>query len=429
MMSGRKAPTFVRAYRAVALTVVVALAVVPALVLGAHAPAGVVAPVATFLGFFVVVAWAFDYGVYGGLFAPLGIFLYYVLFASLTGIWLITVPDAFGMLAVEIVAGVAIGRLRVLGRGLRRGERRFRALTSDLSDIVLVIDRHGAATYASESFRKLLGYDPAELLGFGYRRMLGHKDETLLRDSLTRAMTAGGESERFELALLAGEATAHVFDVCATNYLADRAVGGVVFSGRDISSRKRAEALLRTQALHDALTGLPNRSHFLACLEQEIGQIQTTRSVAVMFVDLNGFKEINDTFGHEAGDEFLREIARRVNECVGTLGIAARLGGDEFAVLLPGQTSKDATFVARRIVSALGKPMEIAGEERQVGASIGIAATAQPVDSTTLLRRADGLMYAAKRSRTGIVSDDAIHPDRTAEGASFDCGASRLRSG
>ena len=303
------------------------------------------------------------------------------------------------------MAGVAIGKLRVLARGLRLGERRFRALTSDLSDIVLVVDRHGAATYASESFKKLLGYDPAQLLGFGYRRMLGSKDEAMLRGSLAHAMTASGVSERFELPLLSGDGNPHVFDVCATNYLGDRAVGGIVFSGRDISSRKRAEALLRTQALHDALTGLPNRSHFLACLEQEIGQIAATRSVEVMFIDLNGFKEINDTYGHEAGDGFLREIARRIERSVGTLGIAARLGGDEFAVLLPGCSSKDATFVARRLVKAIGRPMEIAGQQRSVGASVGVAATSQPVDSTTLLRRADGLMYAAKRRQSGIVTD------------------------
>jgi len=395
----------VRTYRAAAMTAATAFVVVPALVLIAHLPADVAAPVASVVGFIVVMAWAFDFGVYGGLFAPLGIFLYYVCFVYFFGTWLVTVPEAFGMLAVELVAGVAIGKLRVLARGLRRGERRFRALTSDLSDIVLVVNRHGAATYASESFKKLLGYEPAQLLGFGYRRMLASKDEAMLRASLAHA-TASGVSERFELPLLSGEGTSHVFDVCATNYLGDRAVGGIVFSGRDISSRKRAEALLRTQALHDALTGLPNRSHFLACLEQEIGQIAATRSVAVMFVDLNGFKEINDTYGHDAGDGFLREIARRIEHSVGTLGIAARLGGDEFAVLLPGSTCKDATFVARRIVKAIGRPMEIAGQLRSVGASVGVAATSQPVDSTTLLRRADGLMYAAKRSQSGIVSDD-----------------------
>ena len=397
-----------RAHRAGAITAAISFAVVPALVLIARLPADVAAPVATLCGFIVVLAWAFDYGVYGGLFAPLGVFLYNVCFVHVFGTWLVTAPEAFGMLAVELVAGVAIGKLRVLARGLRRGERRFRALTSDLSDIVLVVDRHGAATYASESFKKLLGYDPAQLLGFGYRRMLGSKDEALLRGSLAHAMSANGVSERFELSLLSGEGNPHVFDVCATNYLDDRAVGGIVFSGRDISSRKRAEALLRTQALHDALTGLPNRSHFLACLEQEIGQIAATRSVAVMFLDLNGFKEINDTYGHEAGDEFLREIARRIERSVGTLGLAARLGGDEFAVLLPGCTSNDATFVAKRIVKAIGRPMEIAGQQRSVGASVGVAATSQPVDSTTLLRRADSLMYAAKRRRSGIVAEDAV---------------------
>jgi len=399
--SGR--PSLIRVYRCPAVTALIALAIVPALFFAVHLPSEIASPIATVAAFVIVVAWAFDHGIYGGLIAPIGIFAYYVVFVSMFGVWLVPLPDALAMLVVEMMAGAFIGKLRVLGRQLRRGERRFRALTSELSDIVLVVDRNGEATYASESFRKLLNYDPAALLGSGYRRMFGERDEAIIRNKLARAIDTSEASDRFELALAGATGSARVFDVCATNYLGDHAVGGVVFSGRDISARKKAESLLRTQALHDSLTGLPNRAHFLACLEQEIGQIPTLGSVVVMFIDLNGFKAINDTFGHDMGDGFLREIGRRIESCVEDIGIAARLGGDEFAVLIPGKAAVEALLVAKRIVKVIGKPFVIEGVERTVGASIGIAATDQPVDSTTLLRRADALMYAAKRRRSGIL--------------------------
>jgi diguanylate cyclase (GGDEF)-like protein/PAS domain S-box-containing protein len=391
----------------VAWTLAVSFVLIPCLVFVFRLPPDVVAPLATFAAFLLVVGWAYDYGVYGGLIAPLVIFAYYATFVCLFDFWLVPLLQAIGMVAIQMVGGVYIGRLRMLGSRLRRGERRFRALTSDLNDTVLVVDKNGSATYASESYRKLCGFEPEALLGSGYRAMLDSRDEAQFRSAFLRALDASGEPERFEVTLHAADGSARVFDVCAANHIDDRAVGGIVFCGRDISSRKKAEALLKTQALHDALTGLPNRSHFLACLEQEIGQIRASSSVVVMFIDLNGFKEINDSFGHEAGDAFLRETARRISACVGNdLGVTARLGGDEFAVLLPGYTAADAVLVAKRMLKAIGKPLDVHGEARTIGASIGIAATTQPVDSMTLLRRADSLMYSAKRRRSNIQSED-----------------------
>jgi diguanylate cyclase (GGDEF)-like protein/PAS domain S-box-containing protein len=167
----------------------------------------------------------------------------------------------------------------------------------------------------------------------------------------------------------------------------------------NISDQKEAEARIRHVAYHDALTGLPNRTHLTIALEQALADARRAEAeIALMFIDMDRFKNINDTLGHHVGDEMLVEVARRLKECVRESDIVARLGGDEFVVALAGMTAAGAaTGVAGKLLDALARPYEIAGHVLHSSPSIGISVyPADGADIATLMKNADTAMYHAK---------------------------------
>ncbi|MGZ5492792.1 MAG: diguanylate cyclase domain-containing protein, partial [Thermoanaerobaculia bacterium] len=173
---------------------------------------------------------------------------------------------------------------------------------------------------------------------------------------------------------------------------------------RDISETKSQVGILRHQAMHDPLTNLPNRLLLLDQLEKAINQArQRNSTVALLLMDLDRFKEVNDTFGHQFGDSLLKQIASRVQNQVRVHDTVARLGGDEFAIVVTSPIDTDyVATTARRILSTLEQPFVIDGQVLEVGASIGIAVyPAHGTDVRTLLRRADVAMYAAKQAQAG----------------------------
>ncbi|HUP49422.1 MAG TPA: EAL domain-containing protein [Thermoanaerobaculia bacterium] len=173
---------------------------------------------------------------------------------------------------------------------------------------------------------------------------------------------------------------------------------------RDITETKNQVQLLRQQAMHDSLTGLPNRVMLLDRFERDIDKARQRSSlVALLLMDLDRFKEVNDTFGHHFGDTVLKQVAFRLQNQAGMTETVSRLGGDEFAVLIPDAPDADSiAATARRILNSLEQPFVIEGQVLEVGASIGIALyPAHGTDSRTLLRRADVAMYAAKQAQSG----------------------------
>ena len=181
--------------------------------------------------------------------------------------------------------------------------------------------------------------------------------------------------------------------------------GGVVVGHRDITERKRAEEALEHQALHDMVTDLPNRTLLRDRLRQAIlAARRRNTQVALLFIDLDRFKELNDTFGHQAGDTILREVGERFVDAVRASDTVARLGGDEFAVLIPLAADRDeALMVARRALASLQQPFSVEGESAYIEASIGIVLCPEHgEDVQTLMRRADVAMYAAKRAGSGM---------------------------
>jgi diguanylate cyclase (GGDEF)-like protein len=177
----------------------------------------------------------------------------------------------------------------------------------------------------------------------------------------------------------------------------------VVSSFTDVTDRKKAEHELERQTLHDPLTGLPNRALLLDRLEQALRTARRLSTpLALLVMDLDRFKEINDRFGHHAGDLLLDEVADRITSDLRQTDTVARLGGDEFALILPGADQAGAGRVAQKIIAALQRPFEIEGDAHEISVSIGIAVSPQHgEDVGTLLRRADIAMYVAKRTPGG----------------------------
>jgi diguanylate cyclase (GGDEF)-like protein/PAS domain S-box-containing protein len=300
---------------------------------------------------------------------------------------------------LQILLGVlgGLGAL-LLGWGLmvatRRQTAHFRSLVTSSTDLVLVFGA-GGCRYASKSVADMVGRSETELLGSGFIDAV-HPDD---RAAVASACAEGGLHEiTFLVSNRFGEwrhLEAHVTDLRD-----DRLIRGLVLNARDITERVRLEEELSHQAFHDGLTGLANRSLFRDRLEQAL--VRSARSgdpLAVLLVDLDGFKQVNDTLGHSSGDELLEELARRFGALTRSGDTLARLGGDEFAVLLDSAGEAEATKLAGRYIEQLNEVVTLGEHELSVNASIGIVVhTGGSCSGEELVRRADIAMYAAKRS-------------------------------
>ncbi|MET0833479.1 MAG: EAL domain-containing protein [Actinomycetota bacterium] len=282
-------------------------------------------------------------------------------------------------------------------RAVRASEERFRSLVQNSSDVISIVDADGGVRYHSESVRRVLGYDPAELVD-GDPLSLVHPDD---RERVGRFVA--------EAALRPGVTAAETWRVrhrdgtwlhsetVAANLLEDPNVRGLVLNTRDVSDRKELEAQLVHQAFHDGLTGLANRTLFTERVEHALARA-APGDLAVLFIDLDDFKHVNDSLGHAAGDQLLVAAARRLQGCLRPTDVAARLGGDEFAVLLERVTDADgAATVAGRVLDTLHQPFGLNGRTIPIKASLGVATGRPGADQADeLLRNADVAMYAAK---------------------------------
>ncbi len=168
--------------------------------------------------------------------------------------------------------------------------------------------------------------------------------------------------------------------------------------GQLSAQRDEAERALRHEATHDPLTGLLNRKELIA---QAAEQLPLDHSAAIIYLDLNGFKEVNDRFGHANGDRLLVEVAQRLRDCVRANDVVSRFGGDEFVILLRYAKPDEVVAIKKRIVDALSRPISVAGELVTIGASTGSAlASGEQVDPEELIMRADRAMYVAKTNGT-----------------------------
>ncbi len=284
----------------------------------------------------------------------------------------------------------------------RRYETRLAALVRHASDVVGILGRDGRLSYLSPSVGRLLGYDPEALIGVPLLEQV-HPDD---RDGVLAFLRglAPGESGSAVFRLRHADAGWRDVETLATDLTAEETVGGIVLNIRDVSERTALERRLEHQAFHDALTGLPNRALFQDRVQQALarGRRHGTRC-AVLFLDLDDFKTVNDSLGHAAGDTVLRTVAERLDAAARASDSAARLGGDEFALLLDGIGDEiEAVQVAERLMAAVSRPLVVDGHELSATPSVGIAFGTDLVTfADELLRDADAAMYLAKDQGKG----------------------------
>lgn len=282
---------------------------------------------------------------------------------------------------------------------LRRSEEYLRTLVRNALDIIMISDIHGMIRYISPASQRILGYTPESLVGQSSFTLIHADDLTRVRRILK---TLSADSEQlctFEVRVLHQDGSWRFIEATAHNLLQDPNIGGLVFNVHDFTERKIAEESLQYQAYHDPLTGLPNRALFLDRLHQALARTERQNSTAaVLFLDLDNFKVINDSLGHEMGDQLLLLVAERLCGCVRPGDTVARLGGDEFTILLEDLSNiYPVEQMVEAIQSTLHKPLLLQGQEVIVTVSIGIALSRPSVDyPTELMRAADVAMYQAK---------------------------------
>jgi diguanylate cyclase (GGDEF)-like protein/PAS domain S-box-containing protein len=314
---------------------------------------------------------------------------------------------AFGLLLLALL-GLRLHRLRraagltEAGRALeRRSEQRIRALVEHSSDVITVVGRDLIVRWQSPSVKRVLGYAPEDMLGRSLGELVHPQDALVVEGQVTQAVER--QTSTFTARFRSASGDWRHLEAIVENRISDPLVQGVILSLRDISERQALEQELRHQAFHDALTGLANRALFEDRLAHALaGARRHDHPIAVLFLDLDDFKTINDSLGHAVGDELLRTVARRIAAEVRVTDTAARLGGDEFAVLLETMDEDtDADAIAARLLKALRAPIHIGGRELRVSASVGLARSDGAAGVEDLLRNADTAMYAAKDAGKG----------------------------
>ena len=320
-------------------------------------------------------------------------------------VWASSSPlrDSQGNVSGAILVQRDMASLRRAENALRESEERYRRLVEFCPDPI-VVHCDGKIVYANAASLGLAGAtDSNQVVGrplvdfipLGYQQLFANRHAQLL-EAPEGWLLGEGAILRLDGEVIQVEST-----TMPITYEGRPAVQAVI---RDITERKRAEAALTHQALHDSLTDLPNRTLLLDRLRQAIASARREgTSLSLLLMDLDGFKEINDTLGHHAGDLLLQQVGTRLRDGLRHVDTIARLGGDEFAVLLPGTGAEGVLTVVANLLGRLQAPFTIEGQRVLIGASIGIAVSPEHGDEVdALLRRADVAMYAAKRSGSGF---------------------------
>jgi diguanylate cyclase (GGDEF)-like protein/PAS domain S-box-containing protein len=284
---------------------------------------------------------------------------------------------------------------------LQQSEERFRALTEKSADIVFITNSTGVVNYVSPSIQRVLAFGGEVVNGLNLIDFVQTDDLPKLRCAMG---VPEGENETVELRFQHSDGRWLFFECIVRNLVNLENVNGLVFYAREMTERKKAEEQLLFNASHDQLTGLPNRVLFLNRLQTVVDRIQRhgQQMAAVLFVDVDDLKVVNDCLGHAAGDELIIEVGGRLKTCMRSDGSVARMGGDEFTVLLEDITDpSDAIRVAQRVHAAVSKPLLIAGQEVFKGVSIGIALASQGSSAENLVQNADMAMYRAKSKGKG----------------------------
>jgi diguanylate cyclase (GGDEF)-like protein/PAS domain S-box-containing protein len=283
---------------------------------------------------------------------------------------------------------------------IRDSEERFRQLIENASDIVSIIEPDGLIRYQSPSVERVLGWTPDEMVGKNLSEFVHPDDVDELRRLVGELLNSPGASTAVEVRYYHSEGHWRSIEQVATNLTGQPGVRGILMNARDVTERREQQLKLDFLAHHDPLTNLPNRSVFDDRLHAAIAvALRTGTKLAVLFLDLDRFKNINDTLGHRVGDQLLVTVAHRLTSAIRDFDLVARWGGDEFTLLLPKISStNDAIRASQRIIAALSAPIKSFDHEFYITGTIGISIYPNSgTDAETLVRNADTAMYRAKQ--------------------------------
>ncbi|MEU3830877.1 EAL domain-containing protein [Streptomyces sp. NPDC029080] len=328
------------------------------------------------------------------------------------------------VLALVIRQGIMLLDNITLTQELAQKENHFRSLVQGSSDVIMIAAPNGILRYVSPAAAGVYGRPAEELVGTELAGLIHPEDLGCVVHEVRRFLAANPLEEpttRIECRFRSGDGGTSRPGEGGGGWLnvestVNRHHGGLIFNSRDVTERVRLQAQLQHNAEHDPLTDLPNRALFTRRVQQALSGRRATdrgaalRGTAVLFIDLDGFKAVNDTIGHQAGDELLIQAARRLQDAVRQGDTASRLGGDEFAALIVGDGTRDRTArernileLADRLRATLSQPYAIDGNDVRVNASIGVAFAEPGLGAGELLRNADLAMYRAKSAGKGRV--------------------------
>ncbi|MFB7913028.1 putative bifunctional diguanylate cyclase/phosphodiesterase [Streptomyces sp. NPDC056061] len=305
-------------------------------------------------------------------------------------------------LALVVRQGIMLVDNIALTQELAQKENHFRSLVQGSSDVIMIAAPNGVLRYVSPAAAGVYGREAEDLVGTELATLIHPDDLGRVVHELRRFLAAPpGEEPTTRIECRFRSGTGDWLNVEST---VNRHQGGLILNSRDVTERVRLQAQLQHNAEHDPLTELPNRALFTARVRQALGGRRTgDAGTAVLFIDLDGFKAVNDRHGHQAGDELLVQAARRLQESVRAGDTAARLGGDEFAAIILGDGTRDQSGrecqvheIADRLRLTLSQPYRVGAGEVRVAASIGVAFAEPGITPSDLMRNADLAMYRAK---------------------------------
>jgi diguanylate cyclase (GGDEF)-like protein/PAS domain S-box-containing protein len=338
--------------------------------------------------------------------------------------WLAGMPWPRGVLLDALVGGAAILlaaavlmtrrsvlRTAKVEQALRESEERLRLVANNVPALISYLDREGRFRFGNRTYDDWFGIAQERLLGRSVGEVFGEDNQARMQPHFARVLA--GEEVEFDFTTAQGGRQRTLQVACVPHLAPEGAVLGFYMLANDVTALKRAQEDLRFAAIqlqhdarrleflahHDTLTGLPNRAMFQERAREAVAHARRhDKTAAVLFLDLDNFKQVNDNLGHDVGDGLLKVIASRLRSCVRGDDFIARIGGDEFCVLLQDIAEpREAAAVAQKLIHELGKSYRIGEHELSSGASIGIACVPQDGhDVATLLRLADAAMYRAK---------------------------------
>ncbi|MBS0556441.1 MAG: diguanylate cyclase [Proteobacteria bacterium] len=315
------------------------------------------------------------------------------------------IPGADARFAPDVVYSGRDVTTRVIAeKALRNNERRLRAITANVPAIVLHVDKDERYTFCNAYAVRDLGLEESAMLGKHIAEVVDATDYLEIRPYVQAAL--GGRQVSFEIERVLRGHTRHYQSTYVPDVDEDGAVNGFYAVSFDITELKKAQRELLRLVRHDSLTGVANRLRFVERLELAVARSRRShRPVALLYLDIDHFKQVNDTFGHAAGDAVLREFARRLSAHVRDVDLVARLGGDEFVIVLEQiESVADAQAIADKLLECMREPFALGQDANTtVSASVGIAFATHPVDDPeTLLQKADAALYEAKRAGRNV---------------------------